>query len=305
MTVTGRGPLADGTELHLPEQQRLRANDLDHAVLRWKGSGPNVLLCHGYLDMGFSWTSVATRLQRCGYDTAAFDWRGHGTTEWVGAGGYYHFPDYVLDLHELTQKLFGGEEYHLVGHSMGGSIACMFASTLPIGLRTLTTIEGLGPPDENADHPVDRLKTWIRTVEGLRKSDQRAAIKDVDEAVRRMRVRNPTLPDKLGRFLAEQGTKLNSSGSREWTFDPLHRSRAPIPFRKDMFLQCLDRIAVPTLVVGSSNGFRLSDEQERIDHIEDTTVVEIQDVGHMVHWFAAEELASAIDKHIRRSAKAT
>jgi len=32
------------------------------------------------------------------------DLRGHGDTDWIGAGGYYHFLDYVADLDELIAR---------------------------------------------------------------------------------------------------------------------------------------------------------------------------------------------------------
>ena len=89
-------------------ERRLLANRLSHHVIEWRPPGQSlgtVVLCHGYLDMAWSWRWVAEACAEKGYAVAAFDWRGHGETDWIGAGGYYHFPDYVLDLAELLPQL--------------------------------------------------------------------------------------------------------------------------------------------------------------------------------------------------------
>ena len=102
-----------------------------------ENGGETILLCHGFLDCAASFARVATALAERGHRAIAFDWRGHGKTDWVGAGGYYHFPDYALDLYELTAAL-ELERYHLVGHSMGGTATTLFAGSRPAGLRSLT-----------------------------------------------------------------------------------------------------------------------------------------------------------------------
>ncbi len=125
-------------------ERKLTANGLAHHVIRWGDRPVDVVFCHGFLDVGWSFDAVAQELVTAGHGVASFDWRGHGQTEWAGAGGYYHFPDYVLDLEELLPQL-SAEPVHLVGHSMGGSVCAMFAAARPEKVRTLTLIEGIGP----------------------------------------------------------------------------------------------------------------------------------------------------------------
>src|SRR5215467_6396773 len=77
--------------------------------LEWGDPGGEpLLLIHGFLDHAHSWapfvaalthkTNVARRI-------IAPDCRGHGDSGWVGAGGYYHFPDYIRDLEALVEAL--------------------------------------------------------------------------------------------------------------------------------------------------------------------------------------------------------
>ena len=36
------------------------------------------------------------------------DLRGHGDSDWIGAGGYYHFLDYVADLDQVIARCASG-----------------------------------------------------------------------------------------------------------------------------------------------------------------------------------------------------
>lgn len=273
-------------------EDTVTANGLRHHVIVWGDQAVDVVLCHGFLDVAWSFDAVAQELVEAGHGVASFDWRGHGQTEWIGAGGYYHFPDYVLDLEELIPQLTD-HRVHLVGHSMGGGVSAMFAATRPERLRTVSLIEGIGPPEMEPREPAARLRAWLDGVSKVREEKARAPMKDQAAALRRMRVQNPELPDELGLFLASKSTTA-VEGGLQWTFDPLHKTLSPRPFQADLFSCTLEAIPVPTLIVAGERGFRLADEQARMSKIRDHRFVEIADVGHMVHWFEPRRLASEL-----------
>jgi len=170
-------------------ERKLSANGLVHHVIRWGDRSVDVVFCHGFLDVGWSFDAVARDLVGAGYGVASFDWRGQGQTEWTGAGGYYHFPDCVLDLDELLPQL-SDQPVHLVGHSMGGSACVMYAAARPENLRSLTLIEGLGPPEMEPRDPVTRLRAWLDSVARVRNKTSKPM--DGERTVlKRMRVQNP------------------------------------------------------------------------------------------------------------------
>jgi len=281
------------------EERTLHANGLEHHVVQWGQGAPRVVLMHGFLDQALSWARVGRRLADAGVTASAFDFRGHGETQWVGAGGYYHFPDYIRDVLELLPQLTE-EPIHLVGHSMGGSVACMVAGIAPERLRSLTVIEGLGPPDRSADSAPERLRIWLASMERLTHRPPRH-VRDVDEALRRLRVQTSALDDELGALLARRGTRPAEDGDGlVWRFDPLHRTTSPLTFEAARFGSFLERIEAPTLAVFGARGLRLSDEAERLAKIRDVRTLEVPDVGHMVHWLASDVLADGILAHIQR-----
>jgi pimeloyl-ACP methyl ester carboxylesterase len=274
-------------------EQVVTANGLRHHVIRWGDRPVDVVCCHGFLDIGWSFDATARDLVADGHGVASFDWRGHGQTEWVGAGGYYHFPDYVLDLEELLPQL-SDQPVHLVGHSMGGSVCVMYAAARPDKLRSLTLIEGIGPPELGSRDPATRLRAWLDGVAQIR-SKTPQPMKDERSALARMRTQNPELSDELGLFLARKSTRRAHCGV-QWTFDPLHKTWSPRPFQAEIFGAFLAAISAPTLVVVGERGFRLEDEQDRIAKIKHRRVLEIPDVGHMIHWFEPHVLASELGR---------
>ena len=67
--------------------------------LRERAAGNLCMLVHGWLDHRGSFDSLAPLLPG---RTVAYDQRGHGDSSWAGAGGFYHFVDYVADLDGLV-----------------------------------------------------------------------------------------------------------------------------------------------------------------------------------------------------------
>jgi pimeloyl-ACP methyl ester carboxylesterase len=277
-----------------PIERRIVANGLSHHVLIWNEAGsPTVLSCHGFLDIAWSFHWMAQPLAQAGLRVVAFDWRGHGETDHIGAGGYYHFPDYVLDLHELV-PIVAPAGMHLVGHSMGGTAAVYYAGTHPV--RTLTLIEGLGPPAQTSTAQ-NKMSGWLDSVDRARKRQARP-MRDLDDAIERMRVQNPHLPNERARFLAEKSTIATPDGLA-WRFDKLHRTLSPSLFNADAFMSFLASIDAPTLIVSGEQGFRTADHTARAAVLKSARELVISGVGHTLHQLVPDELARAILEHVR------
>jgi non-heme chloroperoxidase len=87
------------------------------------GSGPTLLLAHGFLLDLSMYRPVFERLVQRGYRVVAFDQRGHGQTREGSAGNSTTAA--VSDYATLLQH-FGVDGATLVGHSMGGFLSVLF-----------------------------------------------------------------------------------------------------------------------------------------------------------------------------------
>jgi pimeloyl-ACP methyl ester carboxylesterase len=109
MTVTDlqqRDLIANGIRIHYADQ----------------GTGPLVLLCHGFPEGWYSWRDQLVALAAAGYHAVAPDMRGYGHTEAPAEISAYTIMDIVGDMIGLVGAL-GAQQAIIVGHDWGASIA--------------------------------------------------------------------------------------------------------------------------------------------------------------------------------------
>ncbi len=193
--------------------QRLRLHYLD-----WGNeTASNLLLIHGIRDHCRTWDAVAQRL-RDRYHVIAPDLRGHGDSAWQQGGAYGNL-DYVYDLAQLIrqQEL---APVSLIAHSLGGTLACLFAGAFPELVQRLVVVEGIGLWERWIDLPPvhERLRGWVDEVRSLAgRAPRRYAT--VAEAYQRMQQTNPHLSPDLALHLTIHGSHQNEDGSYSWKFD--------------------------------------------------------------------------------------
>lgn len=276
-----------------PRDRFLVVNRLRHHLLEWGDAGPVVLLLHGFLEHAHAWDLIAPRLAAAGHHVFALDWRGHGDSEWVGSGGYYHFADYAADLAFVVRDLGGSAS--IVGHSMGGSAAVVYAGTEPERVRALALIEGIGPPGMSFADAPGRFRGWIEDLEASARRERRAE-PSVEAAIDRLRERYPArFPEVAFRILAEHGTR-EVAGARAWKFDPLHQTRAPQPYYLEQAREFWRRVSCPVLYVDGTESFlRIAEEdlKARLDVLR-ARRLRIEGAGHHPHLEAPDALARAL-----------
>lgn len=267
------------------------ANRLRHHLLEWGDTGPAVLLLHGFLEHAHVWDWIAPRLAEAGYHVYALDWRGHGDSDWVGTGGYYHFADYVADLAFLVPEL--GGRVALVAHSMGGGAAVLYAGTEPQSVTALVSIEGLGPPDSDPEVAPDRFTTWVGDLERVARRSRPPL--SLDAAAAMLRERFPRFSPPVARHMALHGSR-EVEGGRQWKFDPLHQSSSPQPFYVVQARAFWRRVTCPVLFVeGADSGLRLGadDLDDRLGILRARCAV-IAGAAHHPHLERPDELTDVL-----------
>lgn len=282
--------MPNSSDYFLPSGMKLHVHRF--AAANSESTGLSVLMLHGFLDSGATWELVAEPLARAGYDVIVPDLRGYGDSGRVGAGGYYHFPDYVGDVAALVD-LLAPKRLALVGHSMGGTVASLYAGALPDRLEKLALLEGLGTIHAGPSAALTRMRTWLEDMRKLETPQRPLA--SFEEAVERLARMHPSIPQERIESRARLLTRTDDSGQLRWAYDPMHRTTSPTPFSSDAFKFFLQSITVPTLFVsGGSLGWRVPDENERLACIAKVTHVDLPDAGHMMHWKAPEAVAECL-----------
>lgn len=120
------------------------------------GSGPPVLLLHGYPDNLQIWSELAVRLADQ-FEVIAFDWPGMGYSEaWPGGTTPLHMAERLLKiLDELAI-----ERASLVGMDMGGQPALVFAARYPERIHRLVVMNSLVLWDEDTSWEIKVLRKY-------------------------------------------------------------------------------------------------------------------------------------------------
>jgi pimeloyl-ACP methyl ester carboxylesterase len=282
----------------MPGSRKLQlGTGLSYHLLEW---GPadaehTVLLLHGFLDNGWTWEPVVDGgLGATGWRLVAPDLRGHGDSDWIGPGGYYHFPDYLADLQDLVAQL-GPRRLSIVGHSMGGSVASYFAGAYPERVHRLALLEGLGPP-ESREAPPARVRSWLTAWQDVRQRTPRSYA-TVEEAAERLRAHDPLLAVDVARAAAEKGTTPALGGRIRFKHDPLHVTPGPYGFSFEYARSFWSSVRCPTLLVeGAESRMRHAPEElsRRVAAFADARLASIPNAGHMMQRHQPAALAQLL-----------
>jgi pimeloyl-ACP methyl ester carboxylesterase len=286
-----------------PRHSFIDAQGLQIHCLEWGHSdGEPLILVHGYLDLADSWRAFVAALETGQPDlrVIAPDCRGHGDSGWIGAGGYYHFPDYVFDL-DCVVRAHSLDSFTLIGHSMGGTISLLYAGTFPERVKKLVLIEGIGPIGMTFSDAPLKMEKWITELHERGRPHFREYT-SLAAGASQLRQTNPRLSENTALEIARAAMKQNDRGKWIWKFDPLHRTTAPQPFYTAQALEFLRRIQCPVLLIDGeqSRQTRRTDKQERYEAIANHQRVTINGAGHMVHQDNPDQLADVVRDFISR-----
>ncbi len=252
------------------------------------------------MDAAATWDLVAPALADAGLRVLAPDLRGFGEGPRVPAGGYYHFPDYVFDVADIVDALVPpGSPLLVVGHSMGGTIATLYAGTFPERTGALALLEGVGPPDQSPDEAPARMRAWVDGVRMVRARGDRTVASRA-EAQQRLAANHPRVPPDVLASRLDALAAAREDGHLAWRADPLHTTRAPVPFYAATYRAFARRVTCPVLFVsGGPLGWHPLDEEERLASFARLERAELSGAGHMMHWTEPLELARIVAQFAR------
>jgi pimeloyl-ACP methyl ester carboxylesterase len=278
------------------QHDSLSARGLKFHLYRWPGQDPDPLvLLHGWGDTGetFQFLVDCFSLDR---SCIAIDMRGFGRTQRPDDG--YWFPDYLADLEAVLDQLVPDAPVDLIGHSMGGNIAMLYAGARPKRVRRLVTLEGFGLTHTTPDQAPARYAQWLDEV---KHGSEFAVYETLEQFVRVLARRNPRTPMDRLEFIARSWSQQRADGKIELRADPKHKRVNPVLYQRDQAEACWRAIEAPLLFV-------LGDQSDLVkrmgDALDETRLRElfrlgtfgvVKDAGHMLHHEQPEPVATLIE----------
>jgi pimeloyl-ACP methyl ester carboxylesterase len=124
------------------------------------GSGPLVVLLHGFPEFWYSWRRQLPALAAAGFHVVAPDMRGYNLSDKPAGWRSYDLESLAGDIAGLIRH-FGESSANVAGHDWGAAVAYGVAMYRPEVVRRLAIL--------NVPHP-ERMLQGFRTLRQLRKS---------------------------------------------------------------------------------------------------------------------------------------
>ena len=252
-----------------------------------RGEGTPVLLVHGFGHNRVVWEKLARALPES-LRPISVDLRGHAESPWSPAGEY-DLGCYAADLDALTVSL-GLDRIHVIAHSLGGSIATLFAARTSARIASLTLVD-TGPALESSgsSHVLDEVASGLRSFATV--AEYRASLSAI----------HPLGDRELLDRLAETGLVQRLDGRFEPALDPGVVGNGGTPEQlaetTRQLWQALAELACPVLVVRGGLSAILSEKiaREMVDHVlRDGRLVTLPRAGHGIMLDDGEGLARTL-----------
>lgn len=263
---------------------------------------PPLLLLHGWMDVAASFQFLVDALDALegpGRWIVAADWRGFGHSQ-PEAGllpdAYWH-ADYLGDLDAWVDTLLQAAraqhpsfaQIDLLGHSMGGNVAMVWAGLRHERVRRLVNLEGFGLPRTRPEQAPGRLLQWLDQLKQPERLRDYASLADV---AARLQQNNPLLPGDKAAWLARHWAEAGEDGRWRLLADPAHKRTSPLLYQVEEALAVWRLISAPLLWAEGDRtdvsrwwGHAYPREQfeERLAVVPRVQRVRLSPCGHMLH----------------------
>lgn len=231
-----------------------------------EGSGKPLLIIHGFLGMSDNWKTLGLQYVNEGFQVHLLDLRNHGRSFHSEEFSYQVMAQDVLEYCKNNNL----EQVAIIGHSMGGKVAMLFAIQFPDKVEKLIVAD-IGPKYYKPHH--DAILAGLNAVDFSQKPDRT----QVDEI--------------LKNYISDFGTRQFLMKNLYW----VEPGQLGFRFNLDVFNKKIEVVgeALPrgavfsksTLFIRGGNSHYILDEDlENIKHhFPNATLITIPNVGHWLH----------------------
>ena len=276
-----------------PVTRRLPIRGVDYAVNEWgNASDPLLVYLHGFGDCGATFQFVVDELANDWFVVAP-DWRGFGGTE-VTAESFW-FPDYLADLDHLLRHYSPDAPVRLVGHSMGGNVAGLYAGARPNRVAAFVNLEGFGLPDADPADAPQRYHDWLEKVRCEPAHVERPGFEVLAERIRR---RSPRMDPSRADYVARCWADATADGQVRLRMHPAHKLPNPVLYRRAEAEACWRAVTAQVLLVAGRRSEFPSPHDLPFPH---SQAAWIEDAGHMLHFEQPAALAALLEEFLVNS----
>jgi len=277
---------------------RRNIRGVDYFVRSWgpESARPLVML-HGTRDSSVTFQFLVDAL-RGEWRILAPDWRGHGQSPFAT---HAWFHDYLADLDALLDWLLPDQPVDLVGHSLGGNVASVYAGLRPGRVRHMVSLDAFGINPLTEEEFPDLLLGWIQSDSAATAGPRYASI---EQMAQKLCASNRRLRPDQAAFLAANLSRPLTDGGYTWQFDVVRRRSMPTFHTLGEWVACWQRITAATLWVAASDAMpktvRANVESFAFvsKHIDPNCLVFLPDTGHNLHHDAPQALAPMIERFL-------
>ena len=231
-----------------------------------EGTGKPLLIIHGFLGMSDNWKTIGFQFAAEGFQVHLLDLRNHGKSFHSEEFNYEIMAQDVLDYCKANNL----EKVSIIGHSMGGKTAMLFAAKYPEMVEKLIVAD-IGPKFYPQHHQV--IFEALNAVDFTKKPSRN----EVEEI--------------MSQYITDFGTRQFLLKSLYWQ-EP---GQLAFRFNLAVFNNNMDEIGKPlpenaifnkpTLFIrgGNSNYILDEDFQNIQQHFPESRIETIPDVGHWLH----------------------
>jgi pimeloyl-ACP methyl ester carboxylesterase len=268
----------------LPEDRDIKIGDLSLHYLDWGNTDAvPIILLHGLCANVHYW-DFFSRTMTNKYHLIAVDQRGHGNSDWAES---YGPRDYVLDLEAFVDSL-KLTEFVLIGHSMGGINAIIYAARHPDQVSALVIVD-IGP--EIAAAGIERMER--------ERANEPEAFGSEEEAISYMRKLEPRQPDDFIRHQMKYALRREEKGRLTFKYDKKLRSTE---LRSPTWLwEHVNQIICPALLIHGADSDMLAAEvaQTMAGSLAFGSVIDVEGAGHSVPGDNPEAFEAAVRDFLR------
>lgn len=239
-------------------------------------NAPAIVALHGLRSFAYTWEPVALPLADR-FRIIALDQRGRGESDWDPQRRYYA-EHYVRDLEALVDHL-DLARFVLVGHSMGGSNAFVYAGAHPDRLAGLV-IEDMGPGASAGGAGAERIRRELLATP--------AQFADWGAAAAFWRSQRPNVPDAAIAARVQHSMKRADDGTIVWRHDAEGITAARLAATPQQLVDLwphVESLRLPTLLLHGARSDFLTAETARamVQRNPVIRLVDVPDASHYVH----------------------